>query len=458
MSEKMTEDKVIISKGKGLEWFQLKNLRDNTLIATKWGDLLAILDGGSRMYDVRYETLKKSGFEHKEAHNEALMSVIRGIEKTQQSGAIHNLSRLQRSGSYGKLITLFQNTPLQYLRIEMAALTSLKQEVINASKGNADLSKLANSAKTFMVYHFVLPQLFRAASSGFYLGSDKSFLDDPDLFLSMIMGSMAYAPIAGSGAMSLLSHMNKGYSFGISQNILSDMLEDTDGLLELASDMIMKSNDPIGLDIDIEIIKNSINSVSQWAGVPTAAPLTWGKGTYDYLTGRTDNWVSLLGYPKSVYQGTLLSDRIGEINMNLPENGGNLNSYLNHMRENLGPGKYEKQESHLIREYRIYEAYGLDNSHVNFLYKGTDNSHEQAMYLMGMFKSEVEGRMSLRPNYTLRQLRNDIKGNVNYSYPEFMSLLNSYLANGVITEKTYDDFILQLQMPEDEFIEIFDFL
>ena len=77
---------------------------------------------------------------------------------------------------------------------------------------------------------------------------------------------------------------------------------------------------------------------------------------------------------------------------------------------------------------------------------------------MGMFKSEVEGRMSLRPNYTLRQLRNDIKGNVNYSYPEFMSLLNSYLANGVITEKTYDDFILQLQMPEDEFIEIFDFL
>jgi len=458
MSEKQIEDRIVLSKGKGLEWFKLKNLRDNQLIATKWGDLGANLYGGAKMYDTRYETLRNDGYSHTEASNMAKLAVIKGIERTQQSGAIHNLSMLQRAGSYGKLISLFQNTPLQYLRIEMAALDNMKESLANARSGGIDGGKLANSAKTFMVYHFILPQLFRAATQGFYLGDDRSFMDDPDILLGLLGGSFQYAPIVGAGMMSILNKMNKGYSFGISQNILTDMLEDTDGVLEQVADWLMNSEDPAPLTIEFEDIWESVNSGAQWFGVPTQSLGTWATGITDYLQGKTNNPLALGGYSKSVYQGTLLSNDIDDINMYLPKNGGSLDLFIDHMRNELGDGKFEKQKSRLIREYRMYSRYDTTNSHVNYLYQGTEGSHEQANYLVNMFKAEVEEVKRLRPNYTLRQLRNDIEKGAVYTYPEFMSWTEELLENGVITKKAYEDFILQLEMRPAEFKEIFDFL
>jgi len=106
----------------------------------------------------------------------------------------------------------------------------------------------------------------------------------------------------------------------------------------------------------------------------------------------------------------------------------------------------------------MYSRYDTTNSHVNYLYQGTEGSHEQANYLVNMFKAEVEEVKRLRPNYTLRQLRNDIEKGAVYTYPEFMSWTEELLENGVITKKAYEDFILQLEMRPAEFKEIFDFL
>jgi len=447
------EDKIALLKGRGLETLKLKNMRDNQLIATKWGDLSAILIGGQAMYRVKYEGYVKKGYSPKEAKNMALKDFTRATEKTQQSGALHNLSRFQRLGSYGKMLSLFQNTPLQYVRIEMGALTNMKQAV-----KQGDFKKGADAMKTFMVYHFILPELFRAASNGFYLGDeDKTFFNDPMMPVSFMLGSLSYLPVLGAGTLNLLQRFNTEHSFGTSQNIISDMLEETDGIMELIADKVAESGTPGGLEIGWEDIINVINGTAQWVGVPTQGLGTIGTGIYDYMTDRTDDELALLGYSRSVYQGYMLSKDAGMINRHMPHNGGSFETMLQEFEEQEGEAFVMKNVARLEREYRMYQKYGFNDPHVNFLYRGLTNSEDEATYLYKLFQAEVRDRAVLRQNYTINELRKDMRAGIEKTYPEYMNWVEGLIETGVITEKTYARLLLMIENPE-MYKEIKDFL
>lgn len=450
------EDKIALLKGRGLEVLKLKNMRDNQLIATKWGDLTAILIGGQAMYRVKYDGYVKKGYSAKEAKNMALKDFTKATEKTQQSGALHNLSMFQRSGSYGKLLSLFQNTPLQYTRIELGALTNMKQAV-----KQGDFKKGADAMKTFMVYHFILPELFRAASNGFYLGDeDKTFFNDPMMPVSFILGSLSYVPVLGAGTLNLMQRFNTEHSFGTSQNIISDMLEETDGIMELIADKVAEAGTPGSeslLEIGWEEIAQVINGTASWLGAPTQGLITIGTGMYDYFTDRTDDELALLGYSRSVYQGYMLSKDAGMINRHMPHNGGSFETMLKEFEEQEGEAFIVKNVSRLEREYRMYQKYGFNDPHVNFLYRGLTNSVDEANYLYKLFQAEVRDRATLRQNYTINELRKDMRRGIEKSYPEYIQWVEGLIETGVITEKTYVHLLMMIENPE-MYKEIKDFL
>ncbi len=92
---------------------------------TQLADSFAIASGGSTFYRNRIKTYEKQGLSKVEAEKRAFEDFRETAEVSQQSSRPDMISQ-QQSGSLGRLVLAFANTPSQYARIIKKLLLTLK--------------------------------------------------------------------------------------------------------------------------------------------------------------------------------------------------------------------------------------------------------------------------------------------------------------------------------------------
>jgi len=432
-----------IIRGKGLEAFRREYFKDNKMALTKYGDLAAILWGGQAMYRVRLETYLKKGYSQKEAQQRAYNDFINATRRTQQSGAVEDLAHVQK-GTIGKFITQFKNAPLQYLRGERTALTNLYE-----GARQRDPAKFVGGMKNFVLYHFILPQTFHAASNGFYINKDETWWEDPMTGVVGAMGSLGYFPISGAFAESIVSKFITGNAFeptiGVGQGIASDIWE----VIEGGIDMVNEIGDPGEFKFREDDLFTGLKGLGIATGASTGWPINMYKGVKAYARGETDDPRALAGYSEFSMGNYDRSDLFPMINRHSEKKGGSIDSM---MEEYIGENKisdFEKVQALLEAEYILYEKYSGYDAHVNYVYN-LKNSKQQARYMYDLYKKKVEGKRPLRTNVSPKEFFDRSK----QESPEFFEMVEEWSGYGVVSEEALDMFNT---MVDEEFEEAYEY-
>jgi len=131
--------------------------KDWAMFLTKWGDKGAIIAGGWPVYKHHYNKAIKEGRSIEEAKRTAMDEFEFATRNSQQAGRTADLSFVQQANPYVKLMTMYKTAPFQYHRKVAGAIR-------NMAAGRGDLTK---HAKTLVIYHVLLPQIFQIVSNGF---------------------------------------------------------------------------------------------------------------------------------------------------------------------------------------------------------------------------------------------------------------------------------------------------
>jgi hypothetical protein len=452
-------DRLKFIKGRGLEALDPRSsgqLGSNMLLMTKLGDVGAILYGGQALYRVKYAEYIKNGRSLKDAQQLAFNDFVRAVRKTQQSGNLEDLSHLQRSGSWGKLLTLFQNTPLQYLRIELAALSNMRQ-----AKKDKDWRKWSESAKDFIIYHMVLPATFNAAANGFYIddildpdkGKDAKWKDDPDVLPDFIMGSLQYAPFIGEGALNLFNLINKDRAFDADLGVVSDAIKTSQTFFE----EIVEALDGDKLTID------DVMDATEWVrlryGIPAESPYRVYQGWNKFMSGESHDVRGLLGYSSSVLGDFDRSADYGLIHKHLPAYGGDLDGLFEEYAEKNGYIALKKNKSRLTKEYLMYDEFGAWDKNVNFIHNNLEGNESKARYINNLYKIEVSQEPAMRRNITVGDVKYGLQ---EFGQPprmteaEFEERLGLWVAYGVISQDVAKMFYVLKTGGEKGFKEVYE--
>ena len=133
---------------------------------TQLADSFAIASGGSTFYRNRIKTYEKQGLSKVEAEKQAFEDFRETAEVSQQSSRPDMISQ-QQSGSLGRLVLAFANTPSQYARI-------IKKSALDLKNGRGDAK--TNISK-IVYYTFAQNLMFNALQQGLFA---LAFGDDED--------------------------------------------------------------------------------------------------------------------------------------------------------------------------------------------------------------------------------------------------------------------------------------
>ncbi len=158
-------------------------VRNKLMFLTKYGDIGAIVIGGTPYYTSMKKKYIKQGMSKAEAMEKAMFDFENATESTQQSSSTSELSDLQRGSSIMKALTMFKTSPAQYFRKGFS--TPLR----NLTRGRGTVQDIKNIA----MFQVILPSLFTFATKG--LMSDEE--DIPDYIKSMALGNFTGIPILG---------------------------------------------------------------------------------------------------------------------------------------------------------------------------------------------------------------------------------------------------------------------
>jgi len=376
------------------------NLNETLLFATKLGDRTAILIGGQALYRTKLDVYKKAGMSESAAKQKAYEDFVTFTKLTQQSGNIEDLGHIQRAGTLGKYATLFQNTPHQYYRMEMAALRNggnaakmLKNKNLTPEQRAMARQTVKRSARDFFVYHFILPMTFRAASQGFYLGGDDKgrdrFIDDEGQIVTAALGSLAYPFVLGDMLTNMLSLAVTGHSFkteigGVAQDVIAGTEEMIQTVIDIASaeDFQLEWNRIMDgtAAITWADLLSFFGTAAEYTGIPVRSPALMIKGASDFRNRKTDDIRAWAGYSSGVLGHY---DRSPQYNTMAPYFGSeeNVDRFLAKMRKHTDPDYYKLNEKRWISEFRMYNHFKGYNEDVNYLYTTSATNHDRARYL-----------------------------------------------------------------------------
>jgi hypothetical protein len=155
-------------------------LRDILMWATKYGDRATVWAGGWAVYKAN---LKKTG-----DHEQAIRAFEKSFNSTQQSGTPDSMSQLERSGQFGKILTLFVKQNLQMLEREANSIRKVMAlpTLENARKAAKNVAVIHASAMLFQAVGSAIPWAFG--------DDDEKKEEEVKLFRSLILG-----PVAGLG-------------------------------------------------------------------------------------------------------------------------------------------------------------------------------------------------------------------------------------------------------------------
>jgi len=400
-------------------------LKDNILAPTKFGDVGAILIGAQAQYKVIYKRMLKEGYTPKEAASEAYDQVVRSTRRTQQSGAIEDLSHIQRAGTVGKLMTMFMNSPMQYARVEMAAWDYLAQ-----AKRDGDVAKMKKGAWDLVFFHFVMPATFHAAMNGFYAGDAKAG-EDPEMFRTLGLGSLAYIPAVGGFLTSLWDNANTGKSFGIDLGVAQSLTEEMTMITEILGQILQGEELAHGEGYDI------ISALATLAGVPMDSPYKLAKGIMEYVSGETDDPRAIFGYSPYMRGAGDRSNFYGLVEKHSRSNGGDLGDAYDEVIEKEGRNYFIKNKEYIKKEYLINEQFGGYDRHVNYLKSPRVSSELKAEYMHDLYKVSVQGK---RPVMRRNIATKDVFAPEELTNAEFEKRMGKWLAFGVISDTQYKMF------------------
>jgi hypothetical protein len=158
------------------------NLASKAMFLTKWGDIGAIVLGGTPYYRAQKNIYKKKGMSEAKASEKAMLDFEVATKSVQQSANIEEMSTAQRGTEMSKMLTMFKTSPAQYYRQSSSAW----RNIANGRATKQDFKKV-------VMYQFVLPALFTAATKGF-TGDEE---DQGDYLESIAAGNLQGLYIAG---------------------------------------------------------------------------------------------------------------------------------------------------------------------------------------------------------------------------------------------------------------------
>ena len=148
----------------------IKHLLEIGFTPTRIADSFAIAMGGSTFYRNRINKLMKNGMSKADAEKQAFLDFQEVAEETQQSSR-PDLISMQQSGTLGRIILAWQNTPMQMTRLTKKAIADLYYK-----RGNwkANVSKI-------MYYGVVQNLIFGALQSGLMFAMFGGNEDEEDM-------------------------------------------------------------------------------------------------------------------------------------------------------------------------------------------------------------------------------------------------------------------------------------
>ena len=396
----MENSELLKSRGRGysrdvravLKRSKAKRLADNPgmvdmmMFPAKSGDATAIKVGGYPVYIYHYrKKLKELGEETEE--NRAIAH-LKGIEefeivspRWQQSGVQKNLSYIQASGSFLKLITMFLNSPIQYLQQGQTGIRNLI-----AGRG-----KKSENIKRTVVAYGVLQASFNFISSAFEPPEDDE--DWIDYWKELSISWSRGIPLVGSIAEYV---MFRRWQFQITP--IESMIPEIGKAFDASGNFIK------ALAGKVEFTKNEYNEMSDdilkivgsFTGVAYEGISRSLKGVREVSHGVAKKKLKkVLGYSDSQLYGSRdkkikywLKDALENDSKVLSEDGLPVEfdewftKLLNYegkteKQKEVGKKKYKKV-------YRIRSNFGYDNKYVNRLMKPGLTNDEKLSILIEM--------------------------------------------------------------------------
>ena len=139
-------------------------LADYTMSFIRMGDMGAILLGGYPVYRAHYDLAIHEGKTKEEAAEIASTKFMDVTLNTQQSGEIADMPAI-KNNAFGRVISSFLTTPMQYGSNVRAGLRAMRRNGLNTKAGRNGFSKA-------VMYGVLLPSLFQTASQGFRFADD----------------------------------------------------------------------------------------------------------------------------------------------------------------------------------------------------------------------------------------------------------------------------------------------
>jgi hypothetical protein len=135
------------------------------MLPIRLGDKGAIAIGGYSYY----KALRKKGL----SHEQAISKFDQKTSDTQQSTNPDQISELQRSNGFVRILVQFMSSSNALMRGEYEA-------ILDGIKGR---DKASDTAKKLLIYHFLIPNLFQSVANGFSW-------DEKDQLRASILGSL----------------------------------------------------------------------------------------------------------------------------------------------------------------------------------------------------------------------------------------------------------------------------
>ena len=213
---------------------------------TQIADSVAIAFGGAPFLINRTKTYIKQGMSKKKAHEQAFLDFMEISETTQQASRPDKVS-MQQASAVGKLILAFQNTPMQYARIQKRAMQDFF-----AGRGN----KLHHAGKIIhygvlqnIIFHSLQKAIFAIAFQ------DEATDEEEEQRLYMVANGIVDTFLAGSGYVGMIAAMGK--------NVILEILDDAVNKGEVDQAKVMEKLLGFSPPINAKI-RNWNRSIGRW--------------------------------------------------------------------------------------------------------------------------------------------------------------------------------------------------
>ena len=204
---------------------------------TQFGDSLAIASGGAAFYRNRLNSYLKQGMPEVDAEKQAFNDFRELSEESQQSSRADKISQ-QQSGTLGRLILAFANTPAQYARL-------IKKAVLDIKNGRGDLRENVSKILYYgVLQNFIFNVLQTAVLFFVFDDDDEEKEKKKNLKIIDVANGMLDSLLRGVGVY--------GAAISVAKNALLKALKESDKPLPdytRAVDELFKISPPIASKI-----------------------------------------------------------------------------------------------------------------------------------------------------------------------------------------------------------------